>query len=58
MLSNVVKYIVDGCTVFSFIKPVQMVAPYGCDARVMVGEFQFPSQSGILYAYSESMYVQ
>ncbi len=37
---------------------VQMVAPYGCDTRVMVGEFQFPSQSGILYAYSESIYVQ
>lgn len=58
MLSNVIKYIVDGCTLFTFLKPVQMVAPYVCDTRVMVGEFQFPSQSGILYTYSESIYVQ
>jgi len=43
---------------FSFIKPVQMVAPYGGGTKVMVGEFQFPSQSGILNTYSESRYVQ
>lgn len=55
---NVVKYIVDGFMFFFIYQAVQMVAPYGCDTRVMVGEFQFPSQSGILYAYSESIYVQ
>jgi len=54
MLSNVVKDIVDGCRVFS----LQMVAPYGGGTKVMVGEFQFPSQSGILNTYSESRYVQ
>lgn len=57
MLGNVIKYIDDECTAFSFIKPVQMVDPYGYAMRAMVGEFQFLSQWEILYAYLKTMCV-